>query len=229
MRYLKTALALSAVSMLGAMAYNTDLEGSNAAGGDTTTETVTATAEPEKINRPKAGSMSGLVWDTADALYTARADAGMEHPIPVSSEVSGIYMTIPGAKDPTCRAQFARWVRFNGFEQLLKDRKAAERGTKDIDPEVAAAKAAKKAEREAKKADKLAKKEARAEADKVKQEATSAYKQKLAEQAVASLAKPASDINAKNEADSQEVPESVTEGTDDGVIESLKKRNAKNK
>lgn len=244
---LKNAMAGTAVMALMAA------EESNAAGGDTNTQTDVTTTDSgstgtdttggestgdgntgttetaETITRPKPGSMSGLVWDTADELYKARVAAGFEHPIPLSSEVSEIYMTIPGAKDPTCRAQFARWVRFNGFEQILKDRKAAERPTKNVDPAVAAEKAKKKAEREEKKKLRDEKRAARAEADKAKADAVSAFKAKIAEQAASAVASKAAEVNAKNEADSKEVPESVTEGTDPAVIESIKKRNAKNK
>ena len=130
--------------------------------------------------RPTPGTLTGLVWDYADAITAQRAAAGEPHTIATIGEVKAYYEKVEGSQTSTCQAQYGRWVKFHNYGDLLKARRAAEKPVTDKDAEKAAKKAAKEAERAAKKAvveaEKAAKKAAKEVERAAKKAATEAEK-----------------------------------------------------
>lgn len=110
---------------------------------NTTTTPVVAIEQPKQngVSRPFPGTKTGLVWDYADAIYKARQNAGVKHPVPVIAEVQNLYNNVVGAVPATCRQQFQFWCVFHGLKDAWRAR-VAEEG-QEVDAEKVAAKKAK--------------------------------------------------------------------------------------
>lgn len=131
-----------------------------------------AKPERERKNgqtRPLAGTLTGTVWEIADAITTAQKKA------PATREqVSVKYKEKVGAdaSDGTINTQYSRWVAFNGHQDALKEQRAKVREAN------AKAKADEKnAAAKAKADEKAAKEKAKADADKAKADAAAKAKE----------------------------------------------------
>lgn len=108
-----------------------------------TTAPVVAIEQPKQngVTRPFPGTKTGLVWDYADAIYKARQNAGVAHPVPVIAEVQKLYNNVVGAVPATCRQQFQFWCVFHGLKDAWRARVEAE--GQEVDAEKIAARQAK--------------------------------------------------------------------------------------
>jgi hypothetical protein len=184
---------------------------------NTTQTTPVAVSSRPKQNgqtRPTPGTLTGLVWDYADALLAKNAQLGTEHVVPTIGEVKDLYKQVQGAQDSTAATQYGRWLKFHGLQDALKLRRAADKATKPGAAEKEAEKAAKKQAREDakaakaqekadKKAAKEAEKEAKAAEKQAAREAKEAEKRAKAE-AAAEEAKAKAEAAAKAAAEKAE-------------------------
>jgi len=160
--------------------------------------------------RPTPSTLTGLVWDYADAITAKNQAEGKQHYVATIGEVKAYYDKVAGSQVSTCQAQYGRWVKFHAFGDLLKARRAAEKPVPTGQAEKDAVKAAKAAEAAAKKQakvdEKAAKTAAAAAAKQAKLDEAAAKKQakadeKAAKTAVAAQAK--ADKDAATEAAAQ--------------------------
>lgn len=114
------------------------------------------------IKRPDAGSVTGKLWDIADALSEQ-----LGKPAPRADVVKQYLTDVPNANQATANTQYARWVTFHGVSGILREQRAAET----------------KARRDEAEAKKAAEKEAAAEAKKAELAAAEAAKTEKAQKA----------------------------------------------
>jgi hypothetical protein len=150
-----------------------------------TTAPVVALEQPRQngVSRPFPGTKTGLVWDYADAIYKARLNAGVAHPVPVIAEVQKLYSNVVGAVPATCRQQFQFWCVFHDLKDAWRARVEAE--GQEVDAEKIAAKKAKEAEKVQKAEAAAAKAAARVEKLKADAEAKAQKAKEMAEKAEA--------------------------------------------
>jgi len=66
---------------------------------------------PERngIRRPRAGTMTGRVWEIADEISEAKGEPAQR------KEVIDVYVDQEGGNPSTCTTQFGRWRKFHGL------------------------------------------------------------------------------------------------------------------
>lgn len=75
------------------------------------------TVKQNDVSRPKAGTITGEVWDKADELSAATK---------APATIAALIDALPGIAEATVRTQYARWRKFHGVEGRLVAAKAAE-------------------------------------------------------------------------------------------------------
>lgn len=172
-------------------------EGAGGGGAPAAPVTETKTVIKQNgIKRPDAGSVTGKLWDIADAQSEA-----LGKPAPRADVVKQYLADVSNANQATANTQYARWVTFHGVSGILRDARAAEtaerRAAADAAKAEAKAKAeeakkaeadaaaAAKAEKEQKAAEAKAAKEAEAQRKKDEKAAAKAEKDRLAAEAKA--------------------------------------------
>ncbi|QIG73295.1 hypothetical protein EVC02_074 [Rhizobium phage RHph_N17] len=184
---------LSTAALLAGVCFAADGAGS-AAAPTPVTETKTVLKQ-NGIKRPDAGSVTGKLWDIADAISES-----LGKPAPRKDVVDRYMKEVPNANQATANTQYARWVSYHGVADILRKARAEETSARQAEKVKAAedekaAKEAKKKAAEDEKAAKAAEREAKAKA------AEEAKAKKAADAKAAKEAKAAEAAAAKKAAD----------------------------
>lgn len=179
-------LSLAAASLLtSGIAFAPADEGGGAPAAPVT-ETKTVIKQ-NGIKRPDAGSVTGKLWDIADALSEQ-----LGKPAPRADVVKQYLADVPNANQATANTQYARWVTFHGVSGILREARAAETAARRAEADAAKADAKTKAA-EAKQADaaaaEAAKQEKLAKAEEAKVAKEAEKTRKAEEKAAAKVEK----------------------------------------
>ncbi|QIG69555.1 hypothetical protein EVC17_072 [Rhizobium phage RHph_Y1_1] len=186
-------LYLSTAALLAGVCFSAEGAGAAAAPAPVT-ETKTVLKQ-NGIKRPDAGSITGKLWDIADAISES-----LGRPAPRKDVVDRYLAEVPNANAATANTQYARWVSYHGVADILRKARAEETSARQAE-KVKATEAA-KAEKEAKKkAEADAKAEKAAERERKAAEAKAAKEKKAEEAKAAKEAKAAEAAVAKKTAD----------------------------
>lgn len=182
---------LSSLALLAGVCFSAEGVGSAAA---PVTETKTVLKQ-NGIKRPDAGSITGKLWDIADAISES-----LGRPAPRKDVVERYLKDVPNANQATANTQYARWVSYHGVSEILRKARLEETSARQADKVKAtedekAAKEAKKAADLKAKADKVAERERKAK------EAADAKAKKAADAKTAKEAKAAEAVAAKKASD----------------------------
>ena len=113
-------LALASLAFAGPVFAMADEGGGGGAAPAPVTETKTVIKQ-NGIKRPDAGSVTGKLWDIADAQSEA-----LGKPAPRADVVKQYLADVPNANQATANTQYARWVTFHGVSGILREARAAE-------------------------------------------------------------------------------------------------------
>ncbi|QXV74941.1 hypothetical protein [Rhizobium phage RHEph26] len=191
-------LYLSTAALLAGVCFSAEGAGAAAAPAPVT-ETKTVLKQ-NGIKRPDAGSITGKLWDIADAISES-----LGRPAPRKDVVDRYLAEVPNANAATANTQYARWVSYHGVADILRKARAEETSARQAE-KVKATEAA-KAEKEAKKkaeADAKAEKEAKKKAEADAKAEKAAERERKAAEAKAAKEKKAEEAKAAKEAKAAE-------------------------
>lgn len=204
-------LSLAAASLLtSGIAFAAETGDAGGAAPAPVTETKTVIKQ-NGIKRPDAGSVTGKLWDIADAQSEA-----LGKPAARADVVKQYLAEVPNANQATANTQYARWVTFHGVSGVLRDQRAAETAARRAEAD--AAKAAEKAAKdEAKKAElaaaEAAKQEKAAKAEEAKAAKEAEKTRKAEEKAAAKAEKDRLAAEAKATKDAEAAAAKTQEQT----------------
>lgn len=204
-------LSLAAASLLtSGIAFAAEAGDGGGAAPAPVTETKTVVKQ-NGIKRPDAGSVTGKLWDIADAQSEA-----LGKPAPRADVVKQYLADVPNANQATANTQYARWVTFHGVSGILREARAAETAERRAAADAAKAEAKAKAE-EAKKAElaaaEAAKQEKAAKAEEAKAAKEAEKTRKAEEKAAAKAEKERLAAEAKATKDAEATAAKTQEQT----------------